>query len=131
VTRRHVFEYAALQVVPRVERGERMNAGLLLYCKGLNFLGARVHLDVDRLHALDPTADPAAILRGLEAAANTCAGHGPAAEEDLLRRFRWLTAPRSTVVQPGPVHTGLTADPDAEADRLTALLVLPLPATGP
>jgi hypothetical protein len=124
VPQRHVFEYATLQVVPRVERGERMNAGLLLYCKALDYLGARVHLDVDRLLALDPSADTAAVLRGLEAAPRTCAGEGPAAGEDLLRRFRWLTAPRSTVVQPGPVHTGLTSDPDAEADRLMAVLVL-------
>jgi hypothetical protein len=124
VPQRHVFEYATLQVVPRVERGERMNAGLLLYCKALDYLGARVHLDVDRLLALDPSADTAAVLRGLEAATHTCAGEGPAAGEDLLRRFRWLTAPRSTVVQPGPVHTGLTSDPGAEADRLMAVLVL-------
>lgn len=124
--KRHVFEYAALQVVPRVERGERMNAGVLVYCKALNYLGARVHLDVDRLRALDPTADPAAVLRGLEAAADICAGKGPAGEEDLLKRFRWLTAPRSTVVQPGPVHTGLTADPEAETDRLMQVLVLPV-----
>jgi hypothetical protein len=122
--RRHVFEYALLRVVPRVERGEVINAGVLLYCKGLDYLGARVHLDVDRLRALDPSADPAAVLRGLEAATHTCAGEGPAGGEDLLRRFRWLTAPRSTVVQPGPVHTGLTTDPDAEADRLMTLLVL-------
>ncbi len=126
VPRRHAFEYALLRVVPRVERGETINAGVLLYCKGLDYLGARVHLDVGRLRALDPAADPAAVLRGLEAAAGVCAGEGPAAGEDLLRRFRWLTAPRSTVVQPGPVHTGLTTDPDAEADRLMALLVLPL-----
>lgn len=124
--KRHVFEYAALQVVPRVERGERMNAGVLVYCKSLNYLGARVHLDVERLRALDPSADPAAVLRGLEAAADTCAGKGPAGEEDLLRRFRWLTAPRSTVVQPGPVHTGLTSDPEAETERLMAVLVLPV-----
>jgi hypothetical protein len=124
--RRHVFEYALLRVVPRVERGELINAGVLLYCKGLDYLGGRVHLDVDRLRALDPNADPEAVLRGLDAASRTCAGEGPAAEEDLLRRFRWLTAPRSTVVQPGPVHTGLTVDPDAEADRLMALLVLPV-----
>ncbi len=129
--RRHVFEYAALQVVPRVDRGERMNAGLLLYCKGLDYLGTRVHLDVDRLRALDPFADPEAVLRGLAAAASICAGEGPAADEDLLRRFRWLTAPRSTVVQPGPVHTGLTSDPDSEADRLMALLVLAVEAERP
>jgi hypothetical protein len=121
--RRHVFEYAAIRVVPRVDRGELINAGVLVYCKGLDYLGARIHLDVDRLRALDPSADPDEIRRGLEAVARTCAGEGPAGDEDLLHRFRWLTAPRSTVVQPGPVHTGLTTDPDAEADRLMSLLV--------
>jgi hypothetical protein len=121
--RRHLFEYATIRVVPRVERGELINAGLLLYCKGLDYLGSRMDLDVDRLLALDPSADVDAIRRGLEAVTRTCAGEGPAAEEDLLRRFRWLTAPRSTVVQPGPVHTGLTSDPEAEAERLMALLV--------
>ena len=126
---RHVFEYALLRVVPRVDRGELMNAGVLLYCRPLDYLGARVHLDVDRLRALDPTADVVAVERALRAAADVCAAApdaGPAAREDLGRRFRWLTAPRSTVVQPGPVHTGLTADPDADADRLLRLLVLPL-----
>jgi hypothetical protein len=121
--RRHLFEYATIRVVPRVERGELINAGLLLYCKGLDYLGARMELDVGRLLALDPAADVDAIQRGLEAVTRTCAGEGPAAGEDLLRRFRWLTAPRSTVVQPGPVHTGLTSDPQAEAERLMALLV--------
>ena len=123
------FEYAVLRVVPRVDRGESMNAGVLLYCQARDFLGARVHLDADRLRALDPTADAAAISRALQAAADVCAASpdaGAAGREALGSRFRWLTAPRSTVVQPGPVHTGLTADPDAEADRLFRLLVLPI-----
>jgi len=87
-----------------------------------------VHLDVDRLRALDPTADADAIGRALKAATDVCAadpGAGAAGREALGSRFRWLTAPRSTVVQPGPVHTGLT-DPDADADRLLRLLVLPV-----
>jgi hypothetical protein len=125
--RRHLFEYAAIRVVPRVERGELINAGVLVYCKGLDYLGARIHLDVGRLRALDPSADVDAVRRGLEAVTRTCAGEGPAADEDLLHRFRWLTAPRSTVVQPGPVHTGLTDDPDAELERLMALLVFAVP----
>ena len=85
----------------------------------------RVHLDADRLRALDPAADVAAIRAALDAAADTCSGDGdgPAAAEQIGRRFRWLTAPRSTVVQPGPVHTGLTADPAGELDRLLDLLV--------
>jgi len=130
---RHVFEYAVLRVVPRVDRGELMNAGVLLYCRPLDYLGARVHLDPDRLRALDPDADPAVVDRALRAAADICGGDpgaGPPAREDLGRRFRWLTAPRSTVVQPGPIHTGLTGDPDADADRLLRLLVLPV-GSGP
>jgi hypothetical protein len=124
------YEYAVLRVVPRVERGESMNAGVLLYCQRLDYLGSRIHLDVDRLLALDPDADPSGVDRALRAAADVCAAapsSGPAGQEDRGRRFRWLTAPRSTVVQPGPVHTGLTKDPDADADRLLRLLVLPLP----
>ncbi|HTE71595.1 MAG TPA: DUF3037 domain-containing protein [Actinomycetes bacterium] len=123
------FEYAVLRVVPRVERGESMNAGVLLYCQARAFLGARVHLDRDRLRVLDPTADAEAVQHALRTAAGVCDGvddAGPAGEEDPGRRFRWLTAPRSTVVQPGPVHTGLTGDPVAELDRLLAVLVLPL-----
>lgn len=131
---RHAFEYAALQVVPRIERGELINAGVLLYCRGLDFLGARVHLDRARLAALDPGADATGIDCTLEAIVEMCAEgsaetarySGPAGQEDRGRRFRRLTAPRSTVVQAGPVHTGLTADPAAELDRLLAALVLPL-----
>lgn len=127
--RRHPFEYAVLRIVPRPERGEAFNAGVLVYCQALDYLGARVHLDAARLRALDPTADPVAIERALQSVASICAAApdaGPAAREDPGRRFRWLVAPRSTVVQPGPVHTGLTSDPDADADRLLRLLVLPL-----
>ena len=125
----HVYEYALLQVVPRVDRGESMNAGVLLYCRSLDYLGSRVWLDDARLAALDPAADPAVVRRALQAAADICGGEpasGPPAREDLGKRFRWLTAPRSTVVQPGPVHTGLTTDPDADADRLLRRLVLPI-----
>lgn len=119
---RSAFEYAVLRVVPRVERGEAMNAGVILYCKPLEYLGARVLLDRERLAALDPHADPEAVARALDAAAD-CALRG---DDDQGRRFRWLTAPRSTVVQPGAVHTGLTNDPSAETERLFGLLVLPL-----
>lgn len=130
-TRRHPFEYAVLRVVPRPERGEAFNAGVLVYCHALDYLGARVHLDTERLRALDPSADPAAIECALRAVASICAAApeaGPPAREGPGKRFRWLVAPRSTVVQPGPVHTGLTSDPDADADRLLRVLVLPLTA---
>lgn len=129
---RHPFEYAVLRVVPRVERGECLNAGVLLYCRPLEHLGARVHLDPDRLAALDPAADPVAITRVLDAVVALCDGStagaryaGPAGAEDRGRRFRRLTAPRSTIVQPGPVHTGLTTDPEADLARLLETLVLP------
>jgi hypothetical protein len=123
---RHAFEYAVLRVVPRVDRGEMVNAGVLLYCRPMRFLAARVALDVDRVLALDPAADLEGIERALAAIAAVCdqqPGAGFAGEQDIGRRFRWLTAPRSTVVQPGPVHTGLTENPDADADRLLAALV--------
>lgn len=122
---RSLFEYAVLRVVPRVERGESMNAGILLYCRTRDYLGSRVLLDRDRLAALDPGADAEQVARALTAAADCALREG----DDLGRRFRWLTAPRSTVVQPGPIHTGLTSDPEAETLRLFALLVAPLPGT--
>jgi hypothetical protein len=131
---RYAFEYALLRVVPRIERGEALNAGVLLYCRGLDYLGARVALDPHRLRALDPVADAEIIACALDAVVALCAAArtegaryaGPAGEEDRGRRFRRLTAPRSTIVQAGAVHTGLTADPEAELDRLLTTLVLPL-----
>lgn len=121
-----VFEYALLRVVPRVERGERINAGVVLYCRARSFVRARTHLDEERLRALDPDVDVAGVRAALGAVERVCRGGseaGQASREDAGRRFRWLIAPRSTVLQPGPVHTGLTGDPEAEVDRLLDLLV--------
>lgn len=123
---REVYEYALLRVVPRVERGERINAGVIVYCRARGYVGARTHLDEARLLALDPDADVAGVRAALGAVERICAGGdeaGQAAGDDAGRRFRWLIAPRSTVVRPGPVHTGLTADPAAETERLLDLLV--------
>jgi hypothetical protein len=122
------FEYAVLRVVPRVERGEFINAGVVLYCQAERFLGARVHLDPDRLRALDPDADIEALRAHLEAVHSVCSGGPEAGAVGRLpqgERFGWLVAPRSTVVQPSPVHTGLTDDPDAELERLLRSMVLP------
>jgi hypothetical protein len=122
----NVFEYAALRVVPRVERGESMNVGVIVYCQARDFLGCGVHVDTTRLRALDPALDLDGVRATLAAVECTCEGGaraGQAAEEPLGSRFRWLTAPRSTVVQPGPVHAGLTADPAAELSRLLDALV--------
>ncbi|MFD8999740.1 DUF3037 domain-containing protein [Streptomyces sp. NPDC059582] len=123
---RNVFEYAVLRVVPRVERGECINAGVLVYCRAESFVGVRTHLDETRLLALDPDVDMPGVRAALRAVEGVCAGGeaaGQAARDDAGRRFRWLIAPRSTVVQPGPVHTGLTADAAAEPERLLDLLV--------
>jgi len=125
IAERHLYEYSVLRVVPRVERGELINAGVIVYCRPLEYLGSRVLLDRARLAALDPDLDPEPVERALAAAAD-CALRG---DDDLGKRFRWLTAPRSTVVQPGPVHTGLTTDPISETQRLFELLVL-APAPG-
>ncbi|MEU6123459.1 DUF3037 domain-containing protein [Streptomyces sp. NPDC047123] len=126
VPARDVFEYALVRVVPRVERGEQFNAGVILYCRARSFVAARTHFDEARLRALDPAADVEGIRAALGAVERICAGGaaaGQAERDEAGRRFRWLIAPRSTVVQPGPVHTGLTADPGADLDRLLDLLV--------
>ena len=127
------FEYAVLRVVPRVERGEFINAGVVLYCQAERFLGARTHLDPARLQALDSGADIDAVRAHLRAARSVCAG-GPEAGTvgglPIRERFGFLVAPRSTVVQPSPVHTGLTCDPEAELERLLRTMVLP-PGTDP
>ncbi len=121
-----VFEYAALRLVPRVDRGEYVNAGVVVYQRATGFVAARTRLDVARLRALDPGADTegaAALLRAVEAVCGGGSGAGAAAGDDAGRRFRWLVAPRSALLQPGPVHTGLTRAPGEELDRLLELLV--------
>ncbi|MEU5822943.1 hypothetical protein K388_02824 [Streptomyces sp. KhCrAH-43] len=126
MSERHVFEYALLRVVPRVQRGECFNAGVVVYCRAKGFVAARTELDETKLRALDPGADVTGVRAALHAVEGVCRGGtdaGQAAGDDAGRRFRWLIAPRSTVVQPGPVHSGLTADPEAEVRRLLDLLV--------
>jgi hypothetical protein len=120
------FQYALLQVVPRVERGERFNAGVVLFCRRRGYLAARVHIDPDRLSALDPDADAAELERHLEALAAVAAGTGghAVAQLDQSERFHWLAAPASTIVQPSAVHTGLTDDPAATLERLFTALVI-------
>jgi hypothetical protein len=123
---REPFQYAALRIVPRVERGEAVNAGVVLFCRPLRFLGARTQLDEALLHALAPDCDPSAVRAALADIERIAAGDpagGPIAALEPSERFHWIVAPSSTIVQPGPVHTGLTADPAAELERLFAQLV--------
>lgn len=114
-----IFEYALIRVVPRVERGEAVNVGAIVYSKSYRYLCARIVLDERRVLALDPGVDLTAVQAGLTAFERACV-EGPLAERPIGDRFRWLTAPRSTMVQPGPVHSGLTDDPAAELDRIFA-----------
>jgi hypothetical protein len=120
---RAAFEYAVLRAVPRLERGECVNVGVILYCQARGYLATQVHVDPGRLRALDRDVDVDAVREAADAMRLTCQGHGPAGQTSLGQRFRWLTAPRSTVVHAGAVHTGLTDDPAADLARLVQLLV--------
>ena len=123
---RQVFEYALLRVVPRLERGECLNVGVLVYCQAAGLLSAAVHIDEQRLRMLAPDLDLDALRRALEGVHRVCGGGvdaGPAGASSQGQRFRWLTSPRSTMVQTGPAHAGLTDDPAAEPERLLDLLV--------
>ena len=123
---REAFQYAVLQVVPRVERGERINAGVVLFSRRHRFLAARVGLDRARLAALDPETDAEQVERHLEALARVAAGDpqaGAVAAMEPSERFHWLAAPSSTIIQPSPVHTGLCDDPDAMLEHLFETLV--------
>jgi hypothetical protein len=125
------FAYAVLRVVPRVERGEQFNAGVVLFCRRRGFLAARVELDERRLAALAPGADPGDVRAHLDALVRIAAGDpagGPVSALDPSDRFGWLVAPSSTSIQPSPVHTGICDDPQAMLDRLFAELVAPLGA---
>ena len=117
------YEYAVIQAVPRVDRGELINVGVLLYCQRRDYLAADTYLDEERLRSLDPGADVAEIRAALASWGQTCTGTGAAAAMSLGERFRWLVAPRSTILRAGPVHMGLAADPAAELVRLMDLLV--------
>jgi Protein of unknown function (DUF3037) len=122
----HRFEYAIVRVVPRVEREEFINAGVILYCRSRSFLAAEIALDRDRLRALDPSLDLDDVERALALIPRICAGDpgaGPIAALDQAERFRWLSAPRSTVTQVSPVHAGLCDDPAETLAQLMAKVV--------
>jgi hypothetical protein len=121
------YLYTVLRVVPRVEREEFINAGVVLFSRPGRFLGARTRLDAAKLRALDPSCDHMVVetyLQGIEAVAAGERDAGPMAGLDRSERFHWIAAPSNTIIQPSPVHPGLTADPAATLDRLFATLVL-------
>jgi hypothetical protein len=118
-----VYEYALVRAVPRPERGEFMNVGAIVYCATLRFLRCGVDVDRDRLRALDPALDLDVLDNALDSLRQACEGTGPMAQSTVGQRFRWLTAPRSTILQTSPAHTGLTEDPLADLDRLVSTQV--------
>jgi Protein of unknown function (DUF3037) len=120
------FDYAIVRVVPLVERGEFLNAGIILFCRTRRYLRAAVELDVERLRALAPWLDTEELLAHLDVIPRIAAGEpdaGPMAKLPQAGRFHWLVAPRSTVVQISPVHTGLAEDPDEAVEDLMNRLV--------
>jgi hypothetical protein len=124
---REAFQYALWRVVPSLERGEQINVGVVLHSRRHRVLGARAHVDDQRLAALHPDLDLEALrahLDGLLRVARGDADGGAVAAMDASDRFGFLTSPSSTVVQPGPVHVGLCGDPEAELERLFRELVL-------
>jgi hypothetical protein len=121
------YDYALIQLVPSVERGECLNIGVILFCRTLDFLGARIHLNATRSLALSPDLDLAAIQQQLDTIMLICEG-GP--EAGLLgkmsqsERFHWLVSPRSTIIQISPTHEGMCDDPEAVLEHLLKTMVL-------
>jgi hypothetical protein len=123
---KHLFEYAVIRVMPRVERGEFLNVGVILYCAPQGFLKTRFELNEDRLRAFAGKIDLAELTERLQAFERICNGRatgGAIGQLAVASRFRWLTAARSTVVQTSPVHPGLCTDAGATLDRLFEELV--------
>jgi Protein of unknown function (DUF3037) len=120
------YDYAVIRVVPKVDREEFINAGVILSCPDLSFLEARIKLNESRLLALDPTVDLDLVRNHLATIPTICRGGNGAGSIGQLpqrQRFHWLVAPRSTVIQTSPVHTGRCADPTAALEHLLAKMV--------
>jgi hypothetical protein len=116
-----LYEYAYIRVVPRVERAEFLNAGVILFCRTLRFLAACITLDEARLRALAPGLDVATVQAQLALYPRICAGEGPIGVLGQAKAFHWLVAPHSTVIQTSPINSGLCLDPQATLERLVHL----------
>jgi hypothetical protein len=120
------FQYVVLRCVPRVDREEFVNVGVVLYCQDADFLDSRAHVDAARLAAVAPGLDTGPVESALQAVAAVCRGEvsaGAAGAAPLGTRFGFVSAPRSTVVQPGPIHGGMTDDPERHLEHLLDALV--------
>ncbi|MGA9524241.1 MAG: DUF3037 domain-containing protein [Myxococcaceae bacterium] len=125
---RSSFDYAVIRVVPRVDRGEFINAGIVVYCLAKDFLVARIELDEDRLRALAPDVEVSTVRDHLCAFERVCRGGpegGPIGRLSQKERFHWLVAPRSTIIQVSPVHSGLTEAPETALENLMDRMVRP------
>jgi hypothetical protein len=126
VSAKRSYQYVVLRCVPRVDREEFVNVGVVLYCQADEVLDVSWHCDADRLRALDPTIDVQRVCDVLAFVEGVCAGDqraGAVADQPMSQRFGFLKAPRSTVLQPGPVHGGLTQDPARQLEHLLERLV--------
>ncbi len=123
---RLAYQYVVLRCVPRVDREEFVNVGVVLYCQATDFLGVAWHVDRDRLRAFDPALDLDQVCEALSFVEGVCAADergGAASQKPIGQRFGFLKAPRSTVLQPGPVHGGVTQDPERQLEHLVERLV--------
>ena len=130
----YTYDYAIIRVIPRVEREEFINVGVIVSCPAQGFLAARIELDEQRLMAVDPTLDVETIRAHLATIPVVCAGGeqaGPIGQLSQRERFHWLVAPRSTIIQTSPVHTGCCRDPTAVLERLLDTMVRPSRAAAP
>jgi hypothetical protein len=120
------YDYAIIRLVPKVEREEFVNVGVIISCPAREFLEARIELDESRLIAVDPTLDIETVRAHLASISTVCAGGeqaGPIGRLSQRERFHWLVAPRSTIIQTSPVHTGCCKDPAAVLERLIDTMV--------
>jgi hypothetical protein len=118
-----VYDYAVVRVVPRVEREEFLNAGVILFCRPARFLAAVVELDCARLRAIAPECDAAVVEEQLALIPRLCQGEGPIGQLGQAETFHWLVAPHSTVIQCSPVHSGITGDLQGTLQRLMDQMV--------
>ncbi len=121
------YDYALIRLVPSVERGECLNTGVILFCRTLDYLGARIYLDKARALALSPDIDLAAVQQQLDEITRICKGGpeaGPLGKMSQSERFHWLVAPRSTIIQISPTHEGVCENPEAALEHLLKTMVL-------
>jgi hypothetical protein len=114
----HSYDYAYVRVVPHIERGEFVNVGVILFCRTLRYLDAKIRLDANRIAALAPAFDLTHLQTHLDFIPRICAGAGPIGQLGQAESFHWLVSPHNTVIQTSPVHSGLCSDPALALARL-------------